>query len=241
MPNLGSDGTPVYNNQTTSAFNNGFVRYNQWYHDTPGVNVEKQLNITLIEQGTNPQTWKYSNMSFFPIDNQLFGNSGQDANGKWHNFGFTYEIHSSFTYQGGETFNFWGDDDLWVFVNKKLALDLGGVHAGAAGTINLDAQASQLGITRGNVYPFDFFYAERHTTSSEIQVSTSIKLGTPGTGNSGVLFVDPGKYTIGEAPTPGWTLQSVTCDNTFTQPNATEVTVTVPKGVTTCTFTNFHN
>ncbi|MDR3781857.1 MAG: fibro-slime domain-containing protein [Candidatus Nitrosotalea sp.] len=241
MPTLGSDSTPVYNNQTTSAFNNGYRWFNQWFHDNSTINAHKQLNITLIEQGTTPQTWKYSNMSFFPIDNQLFGNSGQDAQGKWHNFGFTYEVHSSFTYQGGETFNFWGDDDVWVFINKKLALDLGGVHAGAPGTINLDAQASTLGITRGNVYPFDFFYAERHTTSSEIQITTSIQLGNPGSGQSGIFFVDPGIYTVGETPAPGWTLQSVTCDNTYSQPNATKVTVTVPKGVTTCTFTNFHN
>ena len=246
MPTLGNDSEPVYNNQTTSAFNNGFVRFNQWYHNTPGVNVHKQLNITLIEQGTNPQTWKYSNMSFFPIDNQLFGNSGYSSNTQhdaahYHNFGFTYEIHSSFTYQGGETFNFWGDDDVWVFINHKLAMDLGGVHGGAPGTINLDSQASQLGITKGNVYSFDFFYAERHTVSSEMQMTTSIQLGTPGNGQSGVFFVDPGKYTIGEKSKPGWTLQSITCDNTYTQPNATQVTVTVPKGVTTCTFTNFHN
>ncbi len=243
LPNLGSDGEPVYNNQTTSAFNNGFVRFNQWYHDTPGVNVQKPLNITLTaNSGTNPQTWTYDNLAFFPIDNQLFGNSGKDSNGVLHNFGFTYEIHSAFTYQGGETFNFWGDDDVWVFINKKLAMDLGGVHGGLPGTITLDAQtASQLGLVQGNTYSFDFFYAERHTVSSEMKITTSIKLGIPGTGKSGVFFVDPGIYTIGETPSPGWTLQSVACDNTYVQPNATEVTITVPKGVATCTFTNFHN
>ena len=77
--------------------------------------------------------------------------------------------------------------------------------------------------------------------SSEMEITTSIKLGIPGTGKSGVFFVDPGVYTVGETHAPGWTLQGVTCDNTYSQPNATEVTVTVPKGVTTCTFTNFHN
>ena len=29
--------------------------------------------------GTNPQTWTYNNLAFFPIDNQLLGNSGHDA------------------------------------------------------------------------------------------------------------------------------------------------------------------
>lgn len=241
MPNLGSDGEPVYNNGTSYSLDHGYRWFNQWFHDNSTLNVKKQLNITLTEQGTNPQTWKYDNQAFFPIDNQLFGNSGQDSQGNWHNFGFTYEIHNSFTYQGGETFDFAGDDDVWVFINKKLAMDLGGVHSTATGTINLDAQASALGITRGNVYSFDFFYAERHTTGSDMKITTSIQLGNPGTGKSGVFFVDPGIYTIGETPSPGWTLQSVICDNNYFQPNATKVTVTVPKGVTTCTFTNFHN
>ena len=201
MPNLGADSEPVFNNSTTSPWQNGYTRFNQWFHDTPGVNIKKNLNITLIKQATTPTTWKYSNMTFFPIDNQLFKNT--PGTSPSHNFHFTYEIHNTFTYEGGETFNFWGDDDVWVFVNKKLAIDLGGVHAGAAGSINLDAQAGQLGIIKGNTYSFDFFYAERHTTSSEMQITTSIKLGNPGAGKSSVFFVDPGTYTIGENVAPG--------------------------------------
>ncbi len=239
LPILGADSEPVYNNQTTYAFNNGFARFYQWFHDTPGVNIKKQLNITLLHNpGTNPQTWTYHNFFFFPIDNQLFGNTP----GQTHNFSFTYEIHNSFTYQGGEIFNFTGDDDVFVFINNKLAMDIGGVHSKINKSIILSGQtATNLGLVVGNTYPFDFFYAERHTTQSEMEITTSIKLGTPGGGHSGVFFVDPGVYTIGETPTPGWLLQSVTCDDTYTQPNATQVTVTVPKGVTTCTFTNFHN
>ncbi|GEM_PF-393791 len=244
MPTLGPDREPVYNNYTTSPWNSGFTRFNQWYHDTPGVNVKQNLNITLIRQvGVNPPTWAYNNGSYFPIDNQLFCKSnptcsGKDGSGKWHNFHFTFEAHSSFTYQGGEKFVFSGDDDVWVFINNRLALDLGGVHSNQTATVDLDAQSSQLGITKGGTYNFDFFYAERHTVSSEMKMTTSIKLNKNGSGRTSAFFVDPGTYTINELVPAGWSLTNRQCDNGYTLPNSTEVTVTVPKGVTICTFTN---
>ena len=69
---------------------------------------------------------------------------------------------------------FTGDDDVFVFVNGKLALDLGGVHGPEAGTVDFDAQAGDLGITTGNVYTLDVFHAERHTSMSNFRIETSI-------------------------------------------------------------------
>ena len=90
------------------------------------------------------------------------------------NFHFTTEIRGTFKYEGGEQFTFKGDDDVWVFVNGKLGLDIGGVHGVKTDTLDFDAMAGDLGIEVGNVYTLDVFHAERHTSASNFRMETSI-------------------------------------------------------------------
>lgn len=170
--NLGVDGNPVYAGQAGNPTTHGQAAFDQWYNDVPGVNMSQSLAITLDNSGTgNPDVYSFSDSDFFPIDGQLFGNQGRP-----HNYHFTFELHSDFTYQGGEVFTFTGDDDLWVFINGQLAIDLGGVHGAMSSSVSLDAIASSFGMAVGGDYDFDLFFAERHTVASTFRIDTSIRL-----------------------------------------------------------------
>jgi len=92
-------------------------------------------------------------------------------------FSFTTETHTIFTYTGvNQVFQFSGDDDLWVFINNKLAIDVGGLHPASTSTIDLDDPyvASYLGLEVGGIYPLDLYNAERHTTESNFAITTSL-------------------------------------------------------------------
>ncbi|MEY2929856.1 MAG: hypothetical protein RL033_605 [Pseudomonadota bacterium] len=180
---LGPDRKPVYTgrceqpsdsqrcpngDQTTDA-----AHFDDWYRYAPGVNQPYLLRLWLEKNGSNST---FESHAFFPLDAAGFGNQGRS-----HNFHFTTEVHVEFRYQGGEAFTFIGDDDVWVFINGKLVLDLGGLHGEASGTVALDEAASWLGLSLGELYPLELFHAERHTEDSNFRVDANFQFTNCGT------------------------------------------------------------
>lgn len=100
--------------------------------------------------------------------------------GKSHNFNYTIRTHSRFVYKRGyaQKFFFSGDDDVYVFVNGHLLVDLGGQHQQEDGSFNLDdlAEDPKYGLEPNKAVDFDFFYMERHSTSSNFWGKMSFKL-----------------------------------------------------------------
>jgi fibro-slime domain-containing protein len=164
---LGADGTPVYapGPSGTTPSTSGQAHFDQWFHDTPGVNLGMDFDLPLAG---DPAAFAFDDDAFFPIDGMLLGDEDNP-----HNFHFTLELHGKFRYQGGEVFDIAGDDDLWLFVAGHLAVDLGGVHGDEAGSANVDALAGALGLVQNEVYALDVFFAERHTSESALHLHLS--------------------------------------------------------------------
>lgn len=200
--------------QTDNFTNND--DFDDWYDDTYEWTKPIYRELTLTLQDGLTYTFTPPAIGFYPIDDAGWvtvetgrtddqgepiyvewkrqGNDGGSCDDGFHNYSFSTETRFIFEYQGGERFDFNGDDDLWVFVNGKLAIDLSGLHGPRAGSFELDADTDDtgadvadgtalvdnplidpttvdLGLDVGGVYEVALFHAERNYCGSNFELT----------------------------------------------------------------------
>lgn len=159
-----------------------------WFEDR-GNDVNRPFLISMTWTKGGDGKYRFRNDTFFPLDNggafRKANANGSDPFGHLqtgtkdeidlsaHNYGFTLEMHAQFKYEQGkgQTIAVTGDDDLWLFIDGKKVLDLGGAHPALSGAVNLD----DLGLSNGT-YVLDLFFAERSVASSRLMVETNFRM-----------------------------------------------------------------
>ncbi len=156
---------------------------------------------------------------FYPLDKSVIGDKsdltapfgeGEIENpydDMMHNYHFSLKVNCEFLYEESKNleFGFRGDDDVYVYIDGKLVMDLGGAHLNRDDSFKLNDLADELGLVDGEVYSFDFFYMERHTTASNLKIETNM-IFTPAEARpeiniidkSGEVIEDPAKLEVGK-------------------------------------------
>lgn len=120
---------------------------------------------------------------FFPLDglgydaDDYFGDTTDMTTGRNGNFAMVSE--AQFVYNPNQYFTFSGDEDVYLYINGVLALDLGGAHGVCTKTVKLSDVAAKCGLTASKVADFKFFYMERNSSASNFSIKTNIELATP--------------------------------------------------------------
>jgi len=175
----GGDTNASGNVQSASTFASWYGNCNP---ATPNATCVSQHTVTLFAN-VDPLTdiLTFQDGEFFPLDALTPQSVWDPANNSNfnHNYFFTSELMLQLVYDPTKenVFKFSGDDDVWVFINGKLVMDLGGIHSTVSGQFDLDDLAAGLGINPYDTYEFKMFHAERHHTASTISIEST--LGQP--------------------------------------------------------------
>lgn len=111
-------------------------------------------------EDTTDSVWIFGKrVKIDPINGLGFGNESDSI----ENAGYALHIKNQFTYKGGEQIYFGADDDAYVFIDGKLAIECGGFHEAIIESLYLDSfvLADDEPLTADETYDIEIFMVER--------------------------------------------------------------------------------
>lgn len=205
-----------------SSFHNGGV--GRIYHDQ--VN-EKDLVYYSNSEGSRTTRFPFlpvvdsegvyagETKSYYFAEDEKRNYDTQNGTYRGRNYGYTLASNGEFVFNEEDElyFEFEGDDDVYLFINNQLVLDIGGGHSISNASINVNeyvawarevvknptkytaqelARAQALDLENGEIASFDFYYMERHGYGANCRIVTNMHVTDPD------LRVDKSAYQGGK-------------------------------------------
>ena len=168
---------------TGRLLSNRGIDMTRWFDSVEGKSVGYAGALELRFDG-DQTAFLFDERSFYPLDDVSFSD-GDIVNKDGHNHLFTMSFAVPFTVlaSGTEGFTIEADDDTFVYIDNKLAIDMGGIHSAAIGRINIRENGevytgvddeslaySGINVSVGEGAIIRVFHADRDSRESELSL-----------------------------------------------------------------------